>query len=866
MRTLKKTLCLVLCLAMMVGLCAIGANAVTYDDYKDKDKINYEGAVKLLTALGVLEGDSNGFRPQDELTRAEGAAIMTRLLGKDVPDGTSSFSDMAGYGWAQKYVKFCEDYGIIAGYGNGKFGPGDKLTTSQFAKMLIVALGYDAEKEGMVNTPAWEINTTKKVTSLNLGDGLAAYLPGKNIQREQAAQLAYNTLLQPMVYAEGSSIAVSWVGNLLAGGDAILTVKEGAVIPNTSYDYNTNNDIDNVLEFCEAVFPELKLRTADDVYAIPTNYWFKGKNAQDKTFSAKKVIAETIAVPVLATYTGPAIYASSADVYNDAGFGSALFGANTAKIDTYENGTEVEPITVTSKGTAPVLAGYAGAEAILLDMSKLYEQAGADNMTRLVVKYPYLAQVIAVIPGETRSVTLKVFRDIDEAITVNFETDEFKKGDFVLAYAAGAIWEDWPDGNDGTKFYDAEDFEEALIEVKAAEAKNGTLKTVTLSTKDDIGKATKLTIGTETLSIGSDNFAVLGPEAGYGVRAPKVVWNINTGLTAFMANGFILGVIPDSIAYGDWVFVVGHDGHGVGSPWNDKLDSFVVGYVNQEAKRFETKSYVAKGTEPEVKYWTTVDEGTLTDKADVYDVNKDCELTKGLKHDQPELGVDAEGNKIIADSKTVFILNTGKGFKAYTGIHDVPDYNVKGTPAKAYALVPSKGAHAIAVYVDVSGMDPVVKVQDADPVYLLGLYPGKKTDDNGTVVYTYAAIIDGKLGELKAKNPKKELEVEGLVIPVYDAKGYVTGVKSIADDPAYILLNAADTKCTFLNDTITFGDNTYAVAKDAVAYIYNRNTGKLTTATVDTLPGLPAADVTAIATAKDKTIRTIYYVYPSKLA
>ena len=43
MRTLKKTLCLVLVLAMMVGLCAISASAIDFADYKDKGR-------KLVTA------------------------------------------------------------------------------------------------------------------------------------------------------------------------------------------------------------------------------------------------------------------------------------------------------------------------------------------------------------------------------------------------------------------------------------------------------------------------------------------------------------------------------------------------------------------------------------------------------------------------------------------------------------------------------------------------------------------------------------------------------------------------------------------------------------------------------------------------
>ena len=68
MRTLKKALCLVLCLVMMVGLCAIGASAIDYKDYPDKDKIKYEEAVKVLTAIGVLQGDlAQGLVPEQEL-------------------------------------------------------------------------------------------------------------------------------------------------------------------------------------------------------------------------------------------------------------------------------------------------------------------------------------------------------------------------------------------------------------------------------------------------------------------------------------------------------------------------------------------------------------------------------------------------------------------------------------------------------------------------------------------------------------------------------------------------------------------------------------------------------------------------------
>ena len=293
--------------------------------------------------------------------------------------------------------------------------------------------------------------------------------------------------------------------------------------------------------------------------------------------------------------------------------------------------------------------------------------------------------------------------------------------------------------------------------------------------------------------------------------------------------------------------------------------STAVGYVKQDATAIETK---VRGDSVETLYWTTVEPGTysvFTPLKDVEGVNVlDVEID-GLKHDQPDLA-DLGDYKLTADSQTNFILYDGATFKYVKGIHNVLDYTGTGI---AYALVPGKGtpgAHAVAIFVDTTGMTKVVKEAEADPIYLLGQYPGTKTNDDGTVVYTYLAIADGKIVELMSKSPNSDLEKEGLVIPQYKGK-YIDSVKKITPEeyPQYLTVDVADTKVSFLNDTITLdGDVTYAVAKDAVAYIYNRNTGKLTVATPDVLPGLPAANVTLLATASDKTVHYVYYIYPSK--
>ena len=60
MRTLKKTLSLVLVVAMVLGLCVVGASAYNkVEDFTDDvDKIGdaYYEAVGVLTGIGVIDG------------------------------------------------------------------------------------------------------------------------------------------------------------------------------------------------------------------------------------------------------------------------------------------------------------------------------------------------------------------------------------------------------------------------------------------------------------------------------------------------------------------------------------------------------------------------------------------------------------------------------------------------------------------------------------------------------------------------------------------------------------------------------------------------------------------------------------------
>ncbi|MFR6095211.1 MAG: S-layer homology domain-containing protein [Dysosmobacter welbionis] len=75
---MKKFLSLVLALVMTMSLVTVSAGA---KDFTDGSEITYKEAVDVISALGVVDGYSDGdFRPDDVLTRGAAAKIICNLI------------------------------------------------------------------------------------------------------------------------------------------------------------------------------------------------------------------------------------------------------------------------------------------------------------------------------------------------------------------------------------------------------------------------------------------------------------------------------------------------------------------------------------------------------------------------------------------------------------------------------------------------------------------------------------------------------------------------------------------------------------------------------------------------------------------
>ena len=209
MRNLKKFLALVLALMMVVSV-MVTVNAA----YPDQADINYDEAVAVMTAVGVIEGDQNGnFNPAGPLTREQAAKLVTYiLLGKDAADKlatpTDPFEDVAADRWSAGSIAYCAAKDILHGDGVN-FYPEQTITGHQFAALLLGVLGYDSTIEKFTGS-GWEINVAAlALKKANLTADSDIVLSG-NLTREQAAQMAFNAIkANTVTYEGGTNVTLS---------------------------------------------------------------------------------------------------------------------------------------------------------------------------------------------------------------------------------------------------------------------------------------------------------------------------------------------------------------------------------------------------------------------------------------------------------------------------------------------------------------------------------------------------------------------------------------------------------------------------------------------------------------------------------
>lgn len=132
------------------------------------------------------------FRPENNVTRGEFCAVMVRMLGGSAYK-EPEFNDVSKNHWAYESIGKALGMGLISGYGNGNFGPDDKVTYEQVFKILGAALGYENEAAAMGGYPNGWIEVAKRlsITEFEVADKSSPAIRG-NI-----AKFIANALVAP---------------------------------------------------------------------------------------------------------------------------------------------------------------------------------------------------------------------------------------------------------------------------------------------------------------------------------------------------------------------------------------------------------------------------------------------------------------------------------------------------------------------------------------------------------------------------------------------------------------------------------------------------------------------------------------------
>lgn len=97
----------------------------------------YHDGIHFCLDNGMMAGYGNGiFGPNNQLSRAMLVQILYNCENHPTVTGGSVFDDVADGAWYCDAVTWAAENGIVGGYGNGKYGPDDPITREQLAAIL----------------------------------------------------------------------------------------------------------------------------------------------------------------------------------------------------------------------------------------------------------------------------------------------------------------------------------------------------------------------------------------------------------------------------------------------------------------------------------------------------------------------------------------------------------------------------------------------------------------------------------------------------------------------------------------------------------------------------------------------------------
>lgn len=159
--------------------------------------------VKACSDAGIINGyTDNTFRPDAKITRAETAALIYKLF--DLASGKAEFADVSGDDWFFECVGAAYSAGIIKGYDDETFRPGDNISRQDIAVMLCRALqsrgitlngaASFADGDSIADYASRSVASLASEGIITGDNGM--FRPNDDLTRGEAAALIYRIMTQ----------------------------------------------------------------------------------------------------------------------------------------------------------------------------------------------------------------------------------------------------------------------------------------------------------------------------------------------------------------------------------------------------------------------------------------------------------------------------------------------------------------------------------------------------------------------------------------------------------------------------------------------------------------------------------------------
>jgi len=136
---MKKTLSLILAIVMLLSLSLPGFSAPADEEFN--------GVITAVSELGQLESmgvmNDIGHGAAQNITRAEMAKIVTRLLAMPEPVYLSEYTDVSAHNPYSGSIRYVTNQEIMTSYNDELFLPDKDVSYYEVIKALITLLGYD---------------------------------------------------------------------------------------------------------------------------------------------------------------------------------------------------------------------------------------------------------------------------------------------------------------------------------------------------------------------------------------------------------------------------------------------------------------------------------------------------------------------------------------------------------------------------------------------------------------------------------------------------------------------------------------------------------------------------------------------------